>query len=445
MYYNGSLRAFARSVHFDMLPTHYIFNHIPKTGGITLLTICRSNLAAAQVSPHLTEHEIRLIPAARYERYTLVVGHFSIVTQAAFCRSRYSMTLLRDPIQRIISAYTYWRLAVEHNPVTAKAKEVSFADFVRYFMDSPAIIQNPYTYHFAGIGRDFPRYPADASALLAAAKDNLTAFDFVGICEEFERSARLLCGALAWHLPTPIPHENRTSGDKLGIDPQTMEMLRDYNRLDLELYAYGVNLFRAREASQLGSAERAPAHARPVEPNRLVPFPIPYTPDRRAIIRNVSARWAPGEDSRRLEIAVTFRTSARFAVDLGVQVNDTAGKVVWGTSTSHENLELDYELDCDCHAIFFVQCELPCGIYFVTAALCEPRRLGFHDHWIDHAAAFEVTPPRAAASPYVRGMMRQDFRSTVERDAPRGEEFSDSRGAAREDYLRRTGSPAIPA
>ena len=438
----------AWSVDCDMPPSHYIFNHIPKTAGITLLTICRSNLAAAEISPHLTEHEIRLTPAAQFEHYTLVAGHFSILTQAGFCRSRYSMTLLRDPIRRIVSAHTYWRLAAEHNPVTAKAKELSFADFVRYFIDSPAIIQNPYTYHFAGIGRDFPRYPADASSLLAAAKDNLSAFDFIGICEEFERSARLLCGELGWRLPTPIPHENRTPSDgKLGgIDPQTMEMLRDCNRLDLELYAYGVKLFHAREAGSLGSAGARPGRAKPVEANRLVPFPIPYVPGRRAIIRDVSARWAPGEGSRMLELAVGFRANERIdGLDLGVQVNDMAGKVVWGTSTSHENLELNYEIDCDCRAGFFVQCELPCGIYFVTAALCEPRRLGFHDHWIDRAAAFEVTPPRAAASPYVRGMMRQDFRSTVERDAPRGEEFSDSRGAAREDYLRRTGSPAIPA
>jgi len=191
-----------------------------------------------------------------------------------------------------------------------------------------------------------------------------------------------------------------------------MEMLRDYNRLDLELYDYGVKLFHAREASPPDSAGRNPARAMPVEPNRLVPFPTPYAPDRRATIRNVSARWAPGEDSRMLELAVTFRTSARIAgLDLGVQVNDAAGTVVWGTSTSHENLELNYEIDCDCQAVFFVRCELPCGIYFVTSALSEPRRLGFHDHWMDRAAAFEVASPRAAASLYVRGMMRQDFRS----------------------------------
>jgi len=399
------------SVPCDMLPTHYIFNHIPKTGGITLLTICRCNLAAAQISPHLTEHEIRLIPAARFERYTLVAGHFSILTQAGFCRSRYSMTLLRDPILRIVSAYTYWRLAAEHNPVTTKAKELSFADFVRYFKDSPAIVQNPYTYHFAGIGRDFPRYPADASALLAAAKDNLAAFDFVGICEEFERSARLLCGELGWHLPQPIPHENRTlSGtERESIDPETIDTLRDYNRLDLELYTYGVDLFRA--------------HAKPIEPNRLVPFPIARAPDRRAVIRSASAIWAPGENSRLLELTVRFQAKVSVAeLSLGVQINDAAGKVVWGTSTSNENLVLNYQTNCDSRATFFVQCDLPRGLYFLTVALSEPRRLGFQDHWIDRAALFEVAPPRAAAGPYVRGMKLQEFRSITEPDAQRIEQ-----------------------
>ena len=120
-----------------------------------------------------------------------------------------------------------------------------------------------------------------------------------------------------------------------------------------------------------------------------------------------------------LELAVGFRANARIAgLNLGVQVSDVAGIVVWGTSTANENLELNYEIDCDCHAVFFVQCELPCGIYFVTAALSEPRRLGFHDHWIDRAAAFEVTPPHAAISTYVRGMMRQDFRSTLPPSEP---------------------------
>ena len=52
-----------------MRPTHYTFNHIPKMGGNPLLEICRSQIGAAAISPHLTEHEIRLMDTARFERY----------------------------------------------------------------------------------------------------------------------------------------------------------------------------------------------------------------------------------------------------------------------------------------------------------------------------------------------------------------------------------------
>jgi hypothetical protein len=36
-------------------PKHYIFNHNPKTGGNSLLAVCRDNLEPAEISPHLNE------------------------------------------------------------------------------------------------------------------------------------------------------------------------------------------------------------------------------------------------------------------------------------------------------------------------------------------------------------------------------------------------------
>ena len=192
-----------------MRPSHYIFNHLAKTGGTSLLAICRHNLAASEISPHLTEEEV-LSSDLHWERYRLIGGHFSLLAQARFSRNRYSITLLRDPIQAIISTYTFWRIASDSGPLTAKAKELSFKDFVRYFADAPAVILNRATHHFAALGRDVSVHRRDKYSLLAAAKQNLTAFDFVSICEEFERSARLLCQELGWQLPVPFPHENRS-------------------------------------------------------------------------------------------------------------------------------------------------------------------------------------------------------------------------------------------
>jgi len=399
-----------------LAPQHYIFNHIPKTGGTSFLAICRDNLDPAEISPHLDDTEIRRLQPARFERYRLIRGHISVLVQAGFCRSRYSMTLLREPIRRIFSAYTFWRTSPESNPVTAKAKEVSFTDFVQYFIDSPTIIQNPYTHHLAAVSRDCPAYPADEAALLAAARRNLAAFDFVGVCEELGRSVRLLCAELGWRLPDAVPHQNRTASEErfAGIDRKTMEILRERNRLDAELYEYAIEILHAREAA-LGTSAAAWPEA--VEPNRFVPVQLPCQPQRRATVRSVSATWDAKESSRRLEIAVDFRTRAPIAeLSLGIQVNDAIGNIVWGTSTSRECLELEYETGRDCRAALVVECDLPPGMYFVTVSLDEPRRLGFHEHWIDHAALFTVTPPRAARSPYVRGIRSQEFLSTVARN-----------------------------
>jgi Wzt C-terminal domain/Sulfotransferase family len=390
-------------------PQHYIFNHIPKTGGVSLLTICRQNLAESEISPHLTE-AIRLMPAARFERYRLIAGHFGLLTQVGFCQSRYSMTMLRDPIRRILSSYVYWRTADEQNPVTAKAKEASFAGFVRYFMDSPSVILNTYTHHFAAIDRDFSGFGTDAGALLAAAKHNLVAFHFIGICEEFERSARLLCAELGWPAPQTIPHENRSRSEEQwgSIDRQTREILNERTRLDQELYTYGVSLLHAR--AQQGGGMRGIG----VEPNRLAPFPLDYAPERRAAIQAVTVAWEGG-GARMVDISVRFRASVRVPeLSVGVQVSDAAGRIVWGTSTAQENLEFTYEAGRVQRARFMAQCELPAGLYFVTAALSEPRRLGFHDHWIDRAALLPVDRAHRAASRYVRGMMLRGFRCQPE-------------------------------
>lgn len=396
-------------------PRHYIFNHIPKTGGNSLLAICSRYLDPAEVSPHLTDHEIRLMPAARFERHTLVAGHFSMLTQMSFCRSRYSMTLLRDPIRRIFSAYTFWRNFPEINAVTFQAKQLSFADFVLHFMDSPSLIHNPYIHHFAALGRDCPGYSADSATLLATAKHNLAAFNFVGIAEEFERSAGLLCQQLGWQPVTNVPHENRSSSElSFGdVESRTLEILHERNRLDLELYQYAVQILKSR-------ADNSAKSSCSVELNRFVPAPIALRLGRRATILSVSATWLPGQSSRVLEIAIDFQTTSSLEdLSLGVQVNDAGGKVVWGTSTANERLDLKYRTGQGCQATFLIDCDLPRGTYYATVALSEPRRLGFHEHWIDHATLFTVDHARIAPSRYVRGMRLREFGSTVAGDAGR--------------------------
>jgi hypothetical protein len=193
-----------------------------------------------------------------------------------------------------------------------------------------------------------------------------------------------------------------------------MQILRDRNRIDLELYEHAVHLFHAREAGASVSGIGLPES---IEPNHFLPFPVPSNSSRRATVRSVSAEWVGNESSRMLEIAVAFETRVPIAeLSLGIQVTDVAENIVWGANTSSECLELDYQPGRECRAAFLVECALPRGMYFVTVALHEPRKLGFHDHWIDHATSFTVAPPRVAPSQYVRGIRPQEFSSAVIRD-----------------------------
>lgn len=391
-----------------MAATQYIFNHIPKTGGISLLAVCRDNLDPAEISPHLNFTEMHLMPATRFEGYRLVAGHLTLLAQIGFCRNRYSITLLREPIRRIFSAYTFWRTQ-PYDPLTAKAKELEFPDFVRYFADSPAIIHNPYTYHLAALGLDCAAWPTDEGALLTIAKRNLAAYNFVGICEELGASIRLLCAELGWRPPAATPHINRSSSEKRfsGIDPPTMTLLRDRNRLDMALYAYAVELFHAREAAGSKLSDG-------VEPNYFKPFPASSNASRRATVLSSSCDWLGDEHCRMLAVTVEFKAHVAVPdLTLGVQFTSPAGDIVWGTNTSMAFLELACEPGRNCRAVFTVECFLPRGLYFLTVALSEPRRLGFHDHWIDHATSFTVTGPRAAQSGYLRGVQLREFSSVL--------------------------------
>jgi hypothetical protein len=343
-----------------------------------------------------------------FEQFSLIAGHFSLPSHAHIAGDRFSMTLLRDPIRTIFSTYTYWRATSEQNLATSVAKRLSFAEFVRYFEWSPALISNRFTHHFAGLDRELPR-DHSGLALLAMAKHNLSAFDFIGICEEYERSARLLCRELGWQVPTPLPHENRSWSEQAiaDIDAQTMQILRERNELDYTLYAYALALFHEREQASLSPCER-PLDSRDAtrqesnwlgqgirhRPQRsgFLPFPTTSETGGQARVEAVSAAWLPDKQSQLLELAVRFRTKVHIPnLIFGVAILGPSGNNVWGTNTALERLDLRNEPDCICRAAFVLECSAPSGRYFVTVALHRPQNLIYHDHWLDRATSFEVT------------------------------------------------------
>jgi len=382
------------------------------------MALCRQNLAEADISPHLGENHLRMARRERFEQYRLIRGHFSIPSQVRVAPDRYTMTLIRHPIRRIASLYSYWRIVADNSAQVARARELSFAEFVRYYAESPTVVRNTYTHHFAALGINQLGPLADEDTLRATARHNLAAFDFIGVCDEFEASARLLSAELDWRIPAEVPRENSSGSEHVfaQIDPETMDFLVERNQLDLELYEYGRALFhqRCNQASQ--ASRRPPGFAPPrsdqKEPIRFVPFPARPVTKRAATIQRASAVWEGGPASRTLKIAIKFRTTERMDdLVIGVAVYNADGEFVYGNNTNIERQAVENAPDRDCDAAFILDCGLPPGSYAVTLALSQLRRLGFHFHWVDGAAAFEVPLGNESSGEHTTSLRR--FETTV--------------------------------
>jgi hypothetical protein len=363
-----------------MNPNLFVFNHFPKTGGTTALQVMRQNLSSDDFSPHLAEHDVRIKPS-RFSHYPMIAGHFSIVSHSAWGAGRLNITWLREPIRRILSTYIFWRQSPNVTPVTAKAKELSFADFVTYFQSSPALINNAYTHHFAGLSYEWSDSPDDRSSLLEHAWHNLCCFDFVGRTEEMAASIRALCQHMDWCPPQMIPHLNRSYSESLldQIDSKTMNILLRNNELDRELYRRNSGRFDC--FYNLGTGRNHIGEGTATSGFVVMP-PVRQTYDIGAILR-VTVR--PPAHQRTFSVCIDYRTRCELpGLIAGIAVRDASGQIIWDGNTALEGKEIESGRNYYGTVLFNPSCPLYPGTYILSTALSDLRHLGFHYDWQDH-------------------------------------------------------------
>ncbi len=217
-------------------PTTLIFLHIPKTAGTTLRSILRQQYPPEVTYNYYHDPEkaaFHELTASQKQRYRLLCGHMNYgIHQHLPGDSRY-ITILRDPVARVISYYNHVR----------RRGDIEQGLPLTQFVEQGLGKDNRQTLSLAGDGADDP---------LQTAKDHLDACALAGITERFDESIILLKHLLGWRR-SPYYVKKLVSSKSISratLPEDTLHLIEAHNQHDIALYAYANQKFSAHLAAQ---------------------------------------------------------------------------------------------------------------------------------------------------------------------------------------------------
>ena len=226
------------------------FIHIPKTAGTTLTSLLNSKFHQSKICPAEVWSEIVDIPREELAQYQLFRGHFFYDIGDLLPRKPVYITMLRHPIERVISGYEFMRRNVPTRTEALlnhhKAKTMSLMEYVSD-LDNPSMA-NSQTRHLS-----LSSHKDDPEKWLAVAKQHLSEFACFGLVERFQDSMALLSYTFGWN---PLAeYSNLMIGSRKlkqdQLEPEVIEMIARRNSLDLDLYNYAQELFADRHAQMV--------------------------------------------------------------------------------------------------------------------------------------------------------------------------------------------------
>lgn len=209
------------------------FIHIPKTAG-TSVRRALEDAAPQRLLPVYNDQPNRTLDhaIARAHANSIVFGHFSYGLHTKFDASPVYATVLRTPVDRVVSWYNYVS-SRPSNPKYQLTRGSSLEAIVRD--DPPVVLTNFMTSLIAGTR---PR-SRDDEQTLERAKRNLASFAFVSTQENIAQDVPKLEERVGVR-GLALGEFNKTEARR--IDDSAADAILEINQLDRELYTFAQSL-----------------------------------------------------------------------------------------------------------------------------------------------------------------------------------------------------------
>ena len=225
-----------------------IFLHIEKTAGTSI-----SNLIAKAHDPEAmlrigsTPELMQILSKPSGKRYTAIMGHlFYGMHLFGLTYHPYAYyTMLRDPVDRLVSQYHYIRRTPGHHlHQLVNTNNLSLEQFARtnHHANQQVIRLGFHIHHH---GNRFEIGHTDKDILVTAKHTLVHGVKHFGIYEHFDESIDRLSALIGVSI-NAIPQENVSFNRQkvADLDRSTLDLIRQGNALDMALYEFAKQVFK---------------------------------------------------------------------------------------------------------------------------------------------------------------------------------------------------------
>lgn len=229
-----------------------IFLHLPKAAGLTFNTVLERQYPSRTVFRTAAHDwrgsiaELRDKPEEEKRALRVVLGHMGFGVHELFPQSANYVTIVREPVARIVSHYHFvLRLRNHYLHDEVVGRRMSLLDYACSGLTHE--LDNGQTRLLAG--------PDDVlveptTQTLELAKSHIRdRFLLAGLTERFDETVLLLRSLLGWGSVTYARINVTPAHDRRPLTQDTIDAIRERNRFDAELYRFSEALFAERVAA----------------------------------------------------------------------------------------------------------------------------------------------------------------------------------------------------